>query len=393
MAKNNYAPKGSVFDYDIPEISQDDDNISTIRISTIDNKRKALWEKQPDGGASFPSSSVRSSSVGVKQVRPEIISKHQNQGEIIEPVLVVEKQDGYEEVVHAKPLYNYREHHPPVESKRAQQESARTQSESKRARSESSRPQSSGSLRPIEEKHEERAKASEPVLSPPAAPPPPPPAAAPVSSPPAPHTVTIASPTTDSSDTDIHPPPLNLVTPATLGHDEADKPQVSKASILKKSEDNDGRKRSVLNKKIKWNENVQITEQDSKEIQIGELQQEDHEFNPLDEPKTEVYQTHLPNGTNGIENNHQTDTSDYSSIGPANGRVPHDYDDIRERRERDSRRAGHLPPYGSDYYERGHRRRDMESKWCMRITVIVLMFLLTFAAIGLIVLGLMYAWR
>ena len=173
-----------------------------------------------------------------------------------------------------------------------------------------------------------------------------------------------------------------------IGHSLHDSTSVlsSTNSILKKS---GGGRRSLQQKKISWNENVRIREsEDEDNVLVTELQKEDHEYNPINEPREEVFRRDVPseNGiTDGIQDSQPPNATTFTPS-PPNGGIEH------SEQSRASPRRVH--PYGAEHFgERDDRKDDENNKWCMRITVCVLIFLLTFAVIGLVVLGLVYAWR
>ncbi len=164
-------------------------------------------------------------------------------------------------------------------------------------------------------------------------------------------------------------------------------------SILKKTGD---KRKALQQRKISWNENVKIREPESKnKVTVTELQKENHEYNPLEEPRQEGYPREAgeENALGAIaEEDNFTDVTDIeSSVQEPNGGI-----DLHREVESNPPSPRHVPPYGAEHFgERETRRKygDGHSKWCMRVTICVLIFLLTFAIIGVIVLGLLYTWR
>ena len=167
---------------------------------------------------------------------------------------------------------------------------------------------------------------------------------------------------------------------------------ISSTSILKKSGDP---RRKLQQKKISWNENVKVREPENKnKVSMAELQKEDHVYNPIDNPREEVFHREIPPELNG--NNGSSDIPDsmppasvttFPPYSPPNGGIHQDEESPPSPRR--------VHPYGAEHFgERDGRSKEEENnKWCMRITIVVLIFLLTFAVIGCIVLGLLYAWR
>ena len=156
-------------------------------------------------------------------------------------------------------------------------------------------------------------------------------------------------------------------------------------SILKKS---GGKKRPFQQKKISWNENVKIREPENKnKVTVAELQKEDHEYNPIDDPKEEVFHRAVPPENDVAKDIPVALPASATTLpsSPPNGGIELSEDPPPSPR--------HVHPFGAEDFGERDSKDDANNKWCMRIAICILIFLLTFAVIGLVVLGLVYAWR
>ncbi len=168
---------------------------------------------------------------------------------------------------------------------------------------------------------------------------------------------------------------------------------LNNSSILKKS--GDKRRQNQL-KRISWNQNVKIREGGSEgdKVSVTELQEVDHEYNPLDNPKDEMFHRLIPPDSPLEPIEETRDSTDAlskerASLSTPNGSI-HSLEDDPPPSPR------HVLPFGADQFperESTQVKEEESRKWCMRLIICLLIFLLTLAIIGIIVMGLLYAWR